>query len=385
MEKLKELTQFIKETYSKRDFIPLHEPCFDEVDALAVADCVRGSFVSSVGESVNQIEKRVAEYCGAKYGVAVVNGTAALHIALVVAGVERNDEVITQALTFVATANAIKYCGAEPVFLDASKESLGLDPVALEKFLIENTEPDNDGRCINKKTKRVIRACIPMHTFGHPAHMNEIMALCKKHNILVIEDAAEALGSSYENKKAGSLGDIGVFSFNGNKIITCGGGGVLTTNNEQFAKRAKFLTTTAKEPHPYEFIHNEVGYNYRMPNLNASLACSQLDKLDSYLSTKRKVAKAYESFCKNNDFTFISEREGTNANFWLNAILVGDQNERDELLKYTNQNGVMTRPIWRLISELPPYGGCQTDGLENSKYLSDRVVNLPSSVTSASV
>lgn len=381
LEKFKELTQFIKETYPEKDFIPLHEPFFDQSDENAVAECVRSTFVSSVGVSVNEIENMVANYCGAKFGVAVVNGTAALHIALVVAGVQENDEVITQALTFVATANAIKYCGAEPLFLDASKESLGLDPKALEKFFGENTFMDNEGRCINKSTERVIKACVPMHTFGHPVHMEEILSLCRKYNVLVIEDAAEALGSSLSSKKAGNLGDIGIFSFNGNKIITCGGGGIITTDNEEFARRAKHLTTTAKRPHDYEFFHDEIGYNYRMPNLNASLACSQMEKLESFLLAKRSIAQAYKTYCSQSGIKFLDERAGTNSNFWLNAVILDSIEERDFFLRYSNSHQVMTRPIWKLISDLPPYKHCYTDDLANSRYLYERVVNLPSSVS----
>jgi len=379
LKNIDETVAFIKGLFPDDSLIPLHEPRFDESDKQALLDCVNTTFVSSVGEFVDRLEREIADFCGVGHAIAVVNGTAALHTALVVSGVGAEHEVITQALTFVATANAICYCGADPIFIDVDLDSMALDPIALEKFLMTSTFQDKNGVCTNKLTGKKIKACIPMHTFGHVSKMDEIIQACHRRNITVIEDAAEALGSSLGARKAGSIGDIGTFSFNGNKIITCGGGGIITTNDPSIAKLAKHLTTTAKVPHKFDYFHDQIGFNYRLPNLNASLACSQLAKIDYFIEQKQKLARKYEAFFAEQGITSFKPREGIKSNYWLNAIILESREDRDHFLKLTNEKGVMTRPIWKLMSELPMFAKCQTDGLEQSRYLADRVVNLPSS------
>ena len=347
-------------------------------DRILVA-CVESNFVSSVGEKVTEMERRVAEFAGARFGIAAVNGTNALQVALRLAGVEKSDEVITQALTFVATCNAIAYLGAKPVFVDVERTTLGMNPDALKAFLAEFGEI-RDGACYNLSTGKRIAACQPMHTFGHPVRIDEIAHICEDWCIPLVEDAAESLGSYYKGQHTGTFGRLGVFSFNGNKIITTGGGGMIVTDDEALAKRAKHLTTTAKVPHPYEYLHDELAYNFRMPNLNAALGCAQLAQLPEFLEAKRKVAAQYESLCKHLGVEFLREPEGARSNYWLNAIVLADKKARDDFLKETNDAGVMTRPIWSLMVDLPMYAGCQHDGLTVSRWLEQRVVNLPSSV-----
>lgn len=369
----------VRRRFGAEGFIPLHAPYFGGNEKEYLCECIDSTFVSSVGPFVNKFEDEMARITGAKYAIAAVNGTAALHMALIIAGVEQNDEVLSQALTFVATANAISYIGAKAVFIDVDKDTLGLSPQAVEAFLVENATINDKGECINKTTGRRIRACVPMHTFGFPMRVHKLLEICERYNIVLVEDAAESLGSYIGEQHTGTIGHIAAFSFNGNKTVTSGGGGAIVTNNEAWAKRAKHLTTTAKVPHAWDFVHDEVGYNYRMPNINAALACAQLEQLPEILKNKRETAQLYINELKNT-VQVVTEREGTTANYWLNTIILDSRADRDAFLKYSNDLGVMTRPIWALMHRLPAFSDCQTDGLENSVWLEDRVVNLPSSV-----
>lgn len=370
----------IRSLYGKEGFIPLHEPRFTPRDKELVIDCLDSTFVSSVGKYVDQFEKMVCDYTGSKYAVATMNGTAALHIALLLSGVEEGDEVLTQALTFVATANAISYARATPVFIDSAVDNLGMDPIDLDKFLQTNAEMGKDGFCYNKMTKKRIKACVPMHVFGHPVKLDEIVDICQKYNIALIEDAAESLGSYYKGKHTGTIAPIGILSFNGNKTITCGGGGMILFQDEALAKRAKHLTTTGKNPHRWEFFHSEVAYNYRLPNLNASLACAQMENLASFVENKIQTAAAYRSFFKEIGISFVDQPKDSQSNFWLNAIVLKNKEERDAFLAASNDAGVMTRPIWRLMDELPAFQNCQKTELKNAHFYEERVVNIPSSV-----
>ena len=371
---------FIKETFDNNDFIPLHEPKFMGNEKKYLNDCVDSTYVSSVGKYVDEFEEKIASYTGAKYAIATSNGTSALHVALKRLGVNENSEVLTQALSFVATVNAISYCNAKPIFIDVSKKTMGLSPKKLLKFLKKHTFMNENTECINKSTKKVIKACVPMHTFGHPCEIDKIVSICEKFNIDVVEDAAESLGSFYKNKHTGTFGKIGVFSFNGNKIITTGGGGMIVTDDEEIAKRAKHLTTTSKVPHKWEYEHDEIGFNYRMPNINAALGVAQLENLKRYLYKKRELSFKYSQFFKDEDLIFIQEPKDAKSNYWLQAVILKDKKQRDEFLEVTNKNGVMTRPIWKLLNVLEMYNNCQCDSLKNSKWFEKRVVNIPSSV-----
>ena len=377
--KTESLMSLIRDIYGFGDDLPLHRPVFQGRERDLLIDCIETNFVSSVGEKVTELEKRVADVTGSNYGIAVVNGTSALQVALRLVGVATGDEVITQPLTFVATCNAISYMGAIPVFVDVERLTLGLNPDALSVFLQTHAERRPDG-CYNRSSGRRIAACQPMHTFGHPVRVDEIAQICAHWNIPLVEDAAESLGSYYKGRHTGTYGQVGVFSFNGNKIITTGGGGMIVTDDQELAARAKHLTTTAKQPHAYEFVHDEVGYNFRMPNLNAALGCAQIEQLSAFLVAKRKVAERYERFCKDHELAFVSEPEGARSNYWLNAIILGSRKERNQFLEETNAAGVMTRPIWRLMVDLPMYAGCQQGDLVMSRWLEERVVCLPSSV-----
>ena len=361
------------------DFTPLHRPVFEGNERQYLIACIDSNFVSSVGIKVQEFEDQVARYTGSKFAVATVNGTAALHIAIETSGVCVGDEVITQALTFVATCNAIVYAGAEPVFIDVDKDTMGLSPHALSEFLEKNVELQN-GIAVNRVSGKRIAACIPMHTFGIPCRIKEISSICAKWGITLIEDAAESLGSYVDDKHTGTFGGMATLSFNGNKVITTGGGGMIITNEEGLAMRAKHLTTTAKVPHPYEFVHDEVGYNYRMPNLNAALGCAQMERLEEMLHIKADVADKWRTFFGLNNIRFCDAIKGATANFWLNAVVLDCKKDRDRFLQITNERGVMTRPIWKLMSELPMFKHCLRDHLENSRWLQDRVVNIPSSV-----
>jgi len=376
----KKLITFIRDWYQTDQFIPLHEPRFKEIDKEYVLDAINSTFVSSVGEYVNRFERDLAAYLDVKRAVVTVNGTAALQVALRLVGVKAGDEVIAQPLTFVATANAIVYNKASPIFIDVNRDTLGLCPDAMELFLKQYVEKSGTST-FNKKTGKRIAAIVPMHTFGHPCRMGRLIDLADQWNIPVVEDAAESIGSKISTRHCGTFGKAGVLSFNGNKTITCGGGGAILTNDDALADRAKHLTTTAKVNHPWEYVHDEVGYNYRMPNLNAALACAQLEQLDDILADKRELANAYDTFFSNVEWCdFLKEPDGCTSNYWLNAVITHDKKQRDDLLKATNDSGVMTRPIWQLMSNLEMYKHCQKRDLKNAQWLQDRIVNLPSSV-----
>lgn len=371
---------FVRSIYNTSDFIPLHAPYFGGNEKKYLEECVDTTFVSSVGKFVDQFEEMMQKYTSAAKAVVCVNGTNALHMALELVGVEQNDEVITQALTFIATANAISYAKAVPVFVDVDKDTMSLSPSAMKAWLNTNAEMRGNV-CYNTKTGRVIKACVPMHTFGHPAYIDELVQVCNDYHIELVEDAAESLGSFYKGKHTGTFGKIGVLSFNGNKTITTGGGGMLLFRDEKLGNYAKHLTTQAKVPHQWEFVHDHIGYNYRMPNINAALGCAQLEQLDFILKNKRETALKYKEYFKNEtDMQFFEEPKDCKVNYWLNAVILRDRKTREDFLKYTNENGVMTRPIWALMNKLEMFKDCQTDSLENTIWFEDRVVNIPSSV-----
>ena len=383
-----ETVTFIRKLYNQPEGnIPLHAPVFKGNEKKYLESCINSTFVSSVGKFVDQFEKLIAEFTKAKMAVACVNGTNALHLALKIVGVERDTEVITQPLTFIATANAITYCGAQPVFLDVDLDTLGLSSSGLKKWLDKSTIQQFSNRThqtvvVNKITGKRISACLPMHTFGHPARIDEIVAICDDYNIPVIEDAAESLGSFYHEKHTGTFGKIGVISFNGNKILTTGGGGMMLFMDEELGHKAKHLTTQAKVPHPWEFIHDEIGYNYRMPNINAALGLAQMEQLSSFLRSKRMIAEAYQNFFATTHFTFICEPHHSHSNYWLNSVLLRDKEQRNAFLDYTNGNSIMTRPAWTLLNKLPMFRTCSKTNLINAKWIEERLVNLPSSVIS---
>ena len=379
MSKFQETISFIRDYYGTNDFIPLHEPRFVGNEKKYVSDTIDSTFVSSVGAYVDKFENMMQNITATSKAVAVVNGTSGIQVALRLVGVKQGDEVLTQALTFVATANAIAYNAAKPVFIDVDRDTMGLSAQALKNFLEEYGDLREDG-CYNKKTGNKIAACLPMHTFGFPVRIDEIVEICSQWKIPVVEDAAESLGSEFNGKPTGSFGEVGVFSFNGNKIVTCGGGGVIVSNNIKLGEKAKYLTTTAKKPHPYEYYHDELGYNYRMPNLNAALACAQLENLNMFLEKKRELAGEYANFFKNTNIKFRQEMPDTKANYWLMAVELDNREERDLFLKTTNKAKIMTRPIWQLMYKLPMYQSCFKDGQRNAEFLEDRIVNISSSV-----
>lgn len=370
---------FVREIYQTDAFIPLHEPRFVGNEKQYLLDVIDSTFVSSVGPYVSAFETKIAEYTGAKHAVATVNGTAALHIALLLAGVAPDEEVLTQAVTFVATCNAIHYCGAEPVFVDVDAATLGLSPTALSNFL-ECYGERRDGGIYNKTSGKRIAACLPMHTFGHPCDLTGLLKVCKDYGIALVEDAAEALGSRLNGQHCGTFGKLGVLSFNGNKIITTGGGGMILTDHDDLARRAKHLTTTAKLPHAWKFGHDQIGYNYRMPNLNAALGLAQLEQLPAFVECKRALAERYLDWAQANGAQIFAEPTSAESNYWLNALLLDDMHQRDAFLEYSNAQGVMTRPLWELMPDLPMYNHCQRDSLVQSRHLADRLVNVPSSV-----
>lgn len=375
----KDTVDFIKKQFPGQDFIPLHEPRFLGNEKKYLLDCIDSTFVSSVGKYVDDFEKQIAYYTGAKYAVAAVNGTAALHMAMIVAGVKRDDLVITQPLSFIATCNAISYIGAKPLFVDVDADTLGLSAEKLKQYLTEFAVKKGN-ESFHKITGQRISACVPMHTFGHPCRIDEIAAICSEYGIALIEDAAESIGSYYKEKHTGTFGLLGTFSFNGNKTITCGGGGAIVTNDEKLAKKAKYLTTQAKVPHRWDFVHDEIGYNYRMPNLNAALMCAQLEQLDSFLENKRELAALYQQFFNDKGIQFISEPSASRSNYWLCAVLLENKEKRDEFLAYTNDNGVMTRPSWTLMHKLIMFKDCLHGNLDNAEMIESRLVNIPSSV-----
>ncbi len=378
------VVSFIREYYQIPEaFIPLHEPRFEGNDKKYVADAIDSTFVSSVGKYVDRFEEMMRQYTGASYAVATVNGSAALHMCLLLAGVKRDELVITQPLSFIATCNCISYIGAEPVFVDIDKHTLGLSAHKLEEFLKEKTEI-KQGSCYHKATGKRIAACVPMHTFGHPVDLDKIILLCEQYHVQLIEDAAESIGSKYRGQHTGTLGLLGAFSFNGNKTITCGGGGIIVTNNEKLGKLAKHLTTQAKVPHRWDFVHDHIGYNYRLPNLNAALACAQMEKLDELIERKRNLAKSYTAFFGNTGIHFNSEPQNTFSNYWLNSILLQNRQERDAFLTYTNDHQVMTRPVWTLMNKLEMFKHCICENIDNAIDIENRLVNLPSSAKTQS-
>ena len=375
-----ETISFIRDLYGKKeDFIPLHAPTFAGNEKKYLEECIDTTFVSSVGKFVDLFEQKIAEYTAAKQAVVCVNGTNALHIALKLSGVEKGDEVITQPLTFIATTNAIVYAGAVPVFVDVDKDTMGLSPKSLEQFLQANAEL-RANECFHKQSNRRIKACMPMHTFGHACRIEEIMDICERYHIEVVEDAAEAMGSYYKGKHLGTFAKIGAISFNGNKTITTGGGGVILTNDETIGKHAKHLTTQAKLPHAWEFVHDEIGYNYRMPNINAALGVAQLEQLDHFLANKRTTAEAYKNYFQKQGIAFFAERAEERCNYWLNAIILKNKEERDAFLTESNAKAVMTRPIWQLMNRLPMFKDSPKTDLSNAEWLEARVVNIPSGV-----
>lgn len=375
----KETISFIKKLFPNQEFVPLHAPCFVGNEKEYLNDCIDSTFVSSVGKYVDKFEEVVAVYTGAKRAVVCVNGTNAIHLALLLAGVERNDEVLTQPLTFIATCNAISYCGAHPVFIDVDRETMGLSPEKLEEWILDNAEMRGD-TLYNKSTGRRIKACVPMHTFGHPCKIDTIADICLRYSLELVEDAAESIGSFYKGKHTGLFGKIGVLSFNGNKTITTGGGGMLLFRDEELGSYAKHLSTQSKLPHPWEFVHDHIGYNYRMPNINAALGCAQMETLPLFLEKKRQLAEIYQDYFSKKGVSFFVEPEHCRSNYWLNAILLDNEKERDDFLEYSNSNGVMTRPIWRLMNKLPMFEKEQCGDLSNCLYFEKRVVNIPSSV-----
>lgn len=378
-ERIDSFVEFIRGLYGGSDSIPLHAPCFVGNEKRYLNECVDSTFVSSVGPFVDRFERMMESLTGAKHAVATTNGTSALHMALILAGVRPGDEVITQALSFVATTNAIAYQHAFPVFVDVDRRTCGMSPAALDAFLQERCEVV-DGHCRNRRSGRRIAAVVPMHAFGHPVDIDAIVAICEHWRIPVVEDAAESLGSYAGGRHTGTFGMLGAFSFNGNKTVTCGGGGCIVTNDSVLAKRAKHLTTTAKVPHRWEFQHDEIGYNYRLPNINAALACAQLEMLEAFVENKRATAASYRDYCAGAGMRFLDEPADCRSNFWLCAILAEDRAERDLLLERSNAKGVMTRPAWKLLSSLPAFSSCESDSLGNSRWLEERLVNVPSSV-----
>lgn len=361
------------------DFLPLHAPVFQGNERAYVFDCLDTTYVSSVGAYVDRFETMLRDITGARHAVACVNGTAALHVALHVAGVKRGDMVLTQALSFVATANAISHCGAEPVFLDIDDDTLGLSPQCLADFLEQHCTYAR-GVCRHKATGKRVAACVPMHTFGLSCRIEKIVDICNKYGVPVVEDAAEALGSTCAGKHCGTFGLLGTLSFNGNKIVTTGGGGAILTNDKHIARIVKHLTTTAKIPHAWEFRHDAVAWNYRMPNINAALGCAQLEQLGHFLKIKRQRAIAYKEYFSTTDWQFIEELPNTQSNYWLCAVLTHNRAVRDAFLQASNAQGIMTRPAWEPLHTLPMYAGCAHSALQVTVCVADRLVNLPNGV-----
>lgn len=375
------IVRFIRDLYNTNGPIPLHEPRFIGNEKKYLTECIDSTYVSYLGKFVGQFEDMVKKFTGSKHAIATANGTLALHTSLVLAGVKPGVEVITQALTFVATANAISHCGAKPIFIDSEKETLGMSPEKLEEFFEKETMLNNDGYCYNKKTKAKISACVPMHVFGHPVKIDRIINICERNNVPVVEDSAESMGSSFKNKYTGTFGKAGILSFNGNKIITTGGGGMILTDDDDIARKARHITATSKVPHKWEFIHDGIGYNYRMPNVNAAIGCAQMENLPFFIKNKREIARRYKIFFNDMDVAYFSEKNGCISNCWLNALIMKDRKQRDEFLLYCNENKIMTRPVWTLMNKLPMYNECQTTSLDSALWLEERLVNIPSSVS----
>lgn len=376
-----EIVSFIREIYntSSNEIVSLHEPRFISDEKELLNNCIDSTYVSTVGKYVSEFEKILQDFTGAKHAISTSNGTSALHVSILAADIQPKDEIITQAFTFVATCNAIKYSLAEPVFVDISKNTLGMCPKSLLNWLHNNAEEKN-GSFFNKNSGSKISAVMPMHTFGHPCEIKEISDICKEYKLALIEDTAEALGSYYENKHLGTFGDIGTLSFNGNKIITTGGGGAVITNDDKLANKIRHLSTTARLKTKYTFDHDEVGYNYRMPNLNASLGIAQMKKIKYFIDTKREVASNYKEFFDNSNIHFYDEPNNAKSNFWLNVLIFENALLRDEALEYTNKNNIITRPPWKLMTKLKMFSDCEKSEITNSEDLESRILNIPSSV-----
>ncbi len=367
--------------------VALHEPSFAGNEWAYLKECLDSTYVSSVGKFVDRFEADLAAYTGAKYAVAVMNGTAALHVALQMAGVQQGDEVLIPTLTFVATANAVTYCGATPHFVDSEERTLGMDPQVLREYLQCITEI-RSGQCVNRNTGRVIRALVPMHTFGHPVDIEGVLAVARDFHLALVEDAAESLGSTAHGRHTGTFGLMGALSFNGNKTITTGGGGAILTNDPELARRAKHLTTTAKVPHRWDYVHDEIGYNYRLPNINAALGCAQLEQLPDFLAAKRRLFERYQTaFAGVPQSRIVVEPAGCRSNYWLQTLLLDESaaGQRDAILTATNDAGLMTRPIWTLLHKLHMYADCPRAPLPVAKHLEGSLINLPSSAKLANL
>ncbi len=375
----KQTFDFIQQQFGSKNQIALHEPTFSGNEKKYLAECIDSTFVSSVGVFVDKFEQAVADFVGSQHAVAVVNGTQALFVALKTLGIDSSCEVLTQSLTFIATANSIHYTGAAPIFLDIDPHTLGLSPVAVKKFLQQHTELRN-GQCVNKTSGRRIAACLPMHTCGHPCQIEDLQVLCAENNIQLIEDAAESLGSRVTTGHTGTLGRIGVFSFNGNKVITTGGGGMMVTDDKELAQKLRHLTTTAKVPHRWEFIHDEIGYNFRLPNINAALGLAQMEQLPTFLQKKRELATSYREFFNGSEIEYLDEPAGSQSNFWLNTILLPTEEQKEAFLEQANQLGIGARSLWRPMHLLNIYRHCQRDTQTTTEYIYRRAVNIPSSV-----
>lgn len=370
----------IKDIYPQKDFLPLHEPTFSGNEKKYVNDCIESGWVSSVGKYVDQLETKLAEYTGVKRAVAVVNGTAALHISLKLAGVTQNDEVIMPSLTFIATANAVAYCGAIPHFVDIDEATLGMDPEKLDAYLQEVAEIKN-GHCVNKHTGRIIRTVVPMHTFGHPAAIDELTVISNRYHLTMVEDAAESLGSYYKGKHTGGFGLVSAVSFNGNKIVTTGGGGAILTNDDNIADHAKHLTTTAKIPHAWKYDHDEIGFNYRMPNINAALGCAQIEQLNEFIDFKRTLTCKYESLFEGiKGIKLFKELPNSRSNYWLQTLIIDEQcYELNSVLETLNKKGIMARPVWTPMHQLNLYKDCPRSDMSCTEHLAKKIVNIPSS------
>jgi len=378
MMKYESTIHFIKQIYKNVDHVLLHAPAFIGNEKKYLDDCIDTTFVSSVGKYVDRFEDAIAKYTGANRAVVCVNGTMALFMALKLCGIKPDEKVITQPLTFIATANAIAYCYAHPVFLDVDEDTMGLSPTKVRLWLERNAAVKSDG-CYDKHSGKKIRAVVPMHTFGHPVKIDDFVKLCDEWKLALIEDAAESIGSFYKGRHTGTYGEIGCMSFNGNKTITCGGGGILLFQNKEKGDYAKHITTQAKIPHRWEFKHDAIGYNLRMPNINAALGCAQLECIDTILANKRETSRMYKDFFSNtDDISFFDEPKDCKSNFWLNAVLLRDKRERDIFLAETNDNGIQTRPIWELMNRLPMFISATRGDLATAEMFADRIVNIPS-------
>ena len=380
---MEHLVSFIREMYGSHAPIALHEPLFIGREKDYVNEAIDSTYVSSVGKFVNRFEVDLTTYTGSHQAVATVNGTSALHVALVTCGVGVDDLVITQSLTFVATCNAIRYCGADPIFVDVDAHTLGLSPLAMRQWLEEHAFVDDQGQCRHTESMRTIKVALPMHTFGHPADLDGLLAVCRDWKLILIEDAAESLGSFYKGQHTGTMGALGTLSFNGNKTITTGGGGAVLASTSALAARVKHLTTTAKQAHAYDFVHDEMAFNYRMPNINAALGCAQLEQLAGFIQAKRELAFAYKAFVARSDWRFVDEPEGSRSNFWLNAVLCHNRAQRDALLNHLHSHSILSRPIWTPMHVLPMFAACLHGALPQTERLFDTLVNLPSSVPAA--